>query len=238
LGLRAATIVMIAVPLSLAIGMITLFFLGYSFNQITIAGFVLSLGLLVDDSIVVVENISRHLRMGASRAAAAVAGTKQILQAILGCTATLIFAFLPLAALPGSAGKFIRVLPVTIMATIIGSLLVAVLFIPFLASRMLGSARADQAPVRNRLLDRLMGAIHRYYRPALRYCLARPRATVVVAIGGSLLLVIGLVPALGSSLFPKADTPQFLVSITAPNGTSFAETDRASRRTLCAGVRK
>jgi len=247
LGLRAASIVMIAVPLSLAIGMTALFFLGYSFNQITIAGFVLSLGLLVDDSIVVVENISRHLRAGASRTEAALAGTKQIVQAILGCTATLIFAFLPLAAMPGNAGKFIRVLPVTIISTIVGSLLVALLFIPFLASRMLGrppraagidatasnagTSDATEPAGHNALLDRLMGAIHRYYRPALRRCLARPRSTVIVAIGGSLLLVGLLVPVLGSSLFPKADTPQFLISISTPNGSSFAETDRALRFT-------
>ncbi|HXC60415.1 MAG TPA: efflux RND transporter permease subunit [Steroidobacteraceae bacterium] len=236
LGLRAASIVMIAMPLSLAIGMTALFFLGYSFNQITIAGFVLSLGLLVDDSIVVVENISRHLRSGMSRIDAALAGTRQIVQAILGCTATLIFAFLPLAAMPGNAGKFIRVLPVTIIATIMGSLLVALLFIPFLASRMLrgapgGDASGTAPSSHNVLLDRLMGAIHRYYRPALHRCLSRPRTTVIVAIGGSLLLVAALVPVLGSSLFPKADTPQFLISISTPNGSSFAETDRALRFT-------
>jgi multidrug efflux pump subunit AcrB len=229
LGLRAAGIVMISVPLSLAIGMTALYFFGYSFNQITIAGFVLSLGLLVDDSIVVVENIARHLRMGRSRMEAAIAGTREILQAILGCTATLLLAFLPLAVLPGTAGMFIRVLPVTIMSTILGSLLVALLFIPFLASRVLGRTGASEAPEHNPLLDRLMGGIHRYYRPALHYCLARPRTAVIAAIGGSLLLAGLLVPVLGSSLFPKADTPQFLISITTPTGSSFTETDRALR---------
>jgi multidrug efflux pump subunit AcrB len=227
LGVRAASIVMISVPLSLAIGMTALYFMGYSFNQITIAGFVLSLGLLVDDSIVVVENIARHLRMGMSRIDAAIAGTKQILQAILGCTATLILAFLPLAVLPGTAGMFIRVLPMTIMSTILGSLFVALFFIPFIASRMLGRAATTGTPEHNPLLDRLMGAIHRYYRPALHFCLARPRATVITAIGGSLLLAVLLVPILGSSLFPKADTPQFLISITTPTGSSFEETARA-----------
>jgi multidrug efflux pump subunit AcrB len=100
LGLSAATIVMISIPLSLAIGITALYFLGYSLNQLSIAGFVVALGLLVDDSIVVVENISRHLRMGYERTSAALAGTKQIFIAILGCTATLVFAFLPLMALP------------------------------------------------------------------------------------------------------------------------------------------
>jgi multidrug efflux pump subunit AcrB len=226
LGWRAAGITMIAIPLSLAFGIAVLYFLGYSLNQLSIAGFVVALGLLVDDSIVVVENIARHLRGGASRTKAALAGTKQIFVAILGCTATLIFAFLPLMALPGTPGKFIRVLPLTVTSTIVGSLLIALFIIPFLASRVL---KENTDPHGNRVLQRVMGAIERYYRPALHYCLARPKATALVAIGGSLLISAALVPVIGSSLFPKADTPQFLVSVEAPNGTSLAETDRALR---------
>ncbi|MGH8285687.1 MAG: efflux RND transporter permease subunit, partial [Steroidobacteraceae bacterium] len=226
LGWRAAGIVMISIPLSLAFGIAVLYFLGYSLNQLSIAGFVVALGLLVDDSIVVVENIARHLREGRSRTQAALAGTKQIFVAILGCTATLIFAFLPLMALPGTPGKFIRVLPTTVVATIVGSLLIALFIIPFLASRVL---KENADPHGNRILQRVMGAIERYYRPALHYCLARPKATALVAIGGSLLLSAALVPVIGSSLFPKADTPQFLISVEAPNGTSLEGTDRALR---------
>ncbi len=224
LGWRAAGIVMISIPLSLAFGLTVLYALDYSLNQLSIAGFVVALGLLVDDSIVVTENIARHLREGKSRTDAALAGTRQIFVAILGCTATLIFAFLPLLALPGTAGKFIRVLPMTVVATILGSLLIALFIIPFLASRVL---KENEDPHGNAILQRVMGAIHRYYRPALHYCLARPKRTAVIAIGGSLLLSGVLAPIVGSSLFPKADTPQFLIAIEAPNGTSLAETDRA-----------
>ncbi len=226
LGLRAASIVMISIPLSLAFGLTVLYFMGYSLNQLSIAGFVVALGLLVDDSIVAVENISRHLRMGYDRVRAAIAGTRQIFVAIVGCTATLVFAFLPLMALPGPSGKFIRVLPTAVVATIVGSLLIALFIIPFLASRMLPAGESGHA---NKLLQRIMDVIHRYYRPALHYCLARPRATVVVAIGGSLLLSALLVPVIGSSLFPKADTPIFLVQVDTPTGTSFATTDKAAR---------
>jgi len=226
LGLRAASIVMISIPLSLAFGLSVLHFLGYSLNQLSIAGFVVALGLLVDDSIVAVENISRHMRMGYDRVRAAIAGTRQIFVAILGCTATLVFAFLPLMALPGTSGKFIRVLPTAVVATIVGSLLIALFIIPFLASRML---REEDTGRSSRLLTRIMDGIHRYYRPALHYCLARPKATVVAAIGGSLLLSALLIPVLGSSLFPKADTPIFLVQIDTPTGTSFAATDQTAR---------
>src|SRR5688572_23607797 len=226
LGWRAAGIVMVSIPLSLSFGLACLYFLDYSLNQLSIAGFVVALGLLVDDSIVVVENISRHLRMGYSRVQAALAGTRQIFVAILGCTATLILAFLPLMALPGGPGKFIRVLPVTVVACITGSLFIAVFIIPFIASRVL---KEHEDPHGNRVLQRVMDAIHRYYRPALHYCLARPKATAVVSIGGSVLLSAALVPVIGSSLFPKADTPQFLIQVDSPNGTSLSETDRALR---------
>uniref|UniRef100_UPI002C05C582 efflux RND transporter permease subunit n=1 Tax=Povalibacter sp. TaxID=1962978 RepID=UPI002C05C582 len=224
LGWRAAGIVMISIPLSLAFGIAMLYFLGYSLNQLSIAGFVVALGLLVDDSIVVTENIARHLREGRTRTDAALAGTKQIFVAILGCTATLIFAFLPLMALPGVAGKFMRALPMAVVMTIVGSLLIALFIIPFLASRLLKENDGEHGNV---FLQRLMGVIHRYYRPALHYCLARPKATVLIAIGGSILLSGLLVPILGSSLFPKADTPQFLIQVEAPNGASLGETDRA-----------
>jgi multidrug efflux pump subunit AcrB len=226
LGLRAAGIVMISIPLSLSFGLACLYFLGFSLNQLSIAGFVLALGLLVDDSIVVVENISRHLRMGYRRSEAALRGTQQILRAILGCTAALLFAFLPLMVLPATAGKFIRVLPLTVVTTIAGSLLIALLIIPFIASRIL---EPSEHPDGSRALRRLMGLIERWYRPALEFCLARPRGTAIVTIGGSLLVSAILLPVVGSSLFPKADTPAFLVSIETPDGSSLAATDHALR---------
>ncbi|MDH5275487.1 MAG: efflux RND transporter permease subunit, partial [Gammaproteobacteria bacterium] len=226
LGLRAAGIVMVSIPLSLSFGLACIYFLGFSLNQLSIAGFVLALGLLVDDSIVVVENISRHLRMGYSRTEAALKGTQQIFQAVLGCTATLLFAFLPLMVLPETAGKFIRVLPTTVVTTITGSLLIALFIIPFIASHVLRPATEAGA---NRTLQRLMGLIERWYRPALEYCLARPRSTAAVAIGGSLALIALLMPVVGSSLFPKADTPAFVVKIETPNGSSLAATDAALR---------
>ena len=226
LGWRAASIVMVSIPLSLAFGVAVLYFMGYSLNQLSIAGFVVALGLLVDDSIVAVENIARHIRMGYTRMQAAIAGTRQIFVAILGCTATLIFAFLPLLALPGTPGKFIAVLPTAVVATIIGSLLIALFIIPFLASRVLKDSATERESA---LLRKVMGAIHRYYRPALHFALARPRLTVGGAIGGSLLLSALLVPFIGSSLFPKADTPQFLIGVECPNGTSLAQTDGTLR---------
>jgi multidrug efflux pump subunit AcrB len=224
LGLRPALIVMVSIPLSMAIGLTLLDATGFGINQMSIVGFVIALGLLVDDSIVVVENIARFLREGHSRREAAVLATRQIGVAVLGCTFTLIFAFLPLLFLPGTAGQFIRSLPLTVVYTVLASLVVSLTIIPFLASRLLGTTGAHEN-VFLRGLNRGIGAT---YAPVLHRALARPRTTLAAAallFAGS----IALVPLVGFSLFPKAGTPQFLVDIETPEGSTLAATDRASR---------
>ena len=225
LGLRAAGVVMVSIPLSMAVGMALLYFVGFSLNQLSIAGFVLALGLLVDDSIVVVENIERHLRQGYSRTQAAIKATGQITLAVLGCTATLLFAFLPLFFLPEGAGKFIRSLPAAVTFTVLASLLVSLTIIPFLASRWLKEHDSGEG---NRLLQAVMRGIHTVYRPLLHWALAHPRKTLALA-GVAFLATLTLGPRLGFSLFPNADVPQFLVSVETPHGSSLEETDRAVR---------
>jgi multidrug efflux pump subunit AcrB len=224
LGLRASAVVMISIPLSLAIGLSLLYFTGFSLNQLSIAGFVLALGLLVDDSIVVVENISRYLRAGYSRFDAAIAATDQIALAVLGCTATLLFAFLPLLFLPEGAGKFIRSLPAAVLYTVLASLLVALTVIPFLASRILRPEGHDGEG--NRALKALMSVIHRIYSPALKVALASPRRTLLAALA-LVTASVALVPLIGVSVFPPADIPQFRITVETPDGASVADTDRA-----------
>jgi multidrug efflux pump subunit AcrB len=226
LGLRAGLVVMISVPLSLSIGLAALYFTGFSLNQLSIAGFVLALGLLVDDSIVVVENIARHLRAGYSRVEAAIAATDQIALAVLGCTATLLFAFLPLLFLPEGAGLFIRSLPAAVLYTVAASLFVALTVIPFLASRLLRSH--GQAHEGNRALQALMRTIHRVYAPALRVALGNPRRTLLAALA-FVVACFGLIGVLGFSVFPNADIPQFRITVETPTGASLADTDRALR---------
>jgi multidrug efflux pump subunit AcrB len=226
LGLRASSVVMISIPLSLALGLVALHFTGFSLNQLSIAGFVVALGLLVDDSIVVVENIARHLRMGQDRVRAAIAATDEIALAVLGCTATLMFAFLPLLFLPEGPGMFIRSLPAAVLYTIGASLLVALTIIPFLASVLL--PREHGRTEGNAALRALTAAIRRVYGPVLQRALAWPRTTLFAGLA-VFVASLGLVPSIGFSLFPAADTPQFLIEIEAADGASLAETDRALR---------
>ena len=235
LGLRAAGVVMLSIPLSLAMGLSALYFSGFSLNQLSIAGFILALGLLVDDSIVVVENISRFIRMGHSRREAAVLATDQIALAVLGCTATLLLAFLPLVFLPGGSGVFIRSLPAAVMLTVIASMMVAYTIIPFLSSRLLRETGAPKGGrmerfdlLADRLLHATMKTIHRVYGPALKWALSRPKRTLTVA-GVVFFSSIALVPVIGVSVFPNADVPQFLIRVNADDGASLADTDRALR---------
>lgn len=225
LGFRASLIVMISIPLSLLMGLTVMQWTGFSLNQLTIVGMVIALGLLVDDSIVVVENIARFRRQGFSRVEAAIAATKQIWVAVLGATATLVAAFVPLLLLPGGPGRFIRVMPATVMATIVASFFVSITVIPWLASRLLPAHEDVQG---NRVLQAFDRTIHRTYAPLLDWALKRPRATIAAA-AAVVVLSFALVPAIGFSLFPKAETPQVYVSITAPEGASIAVTDSAAR---------
>jgi len=224
LGTRASLVVMVSIPLSLALGLLLLQLTGFTINQLSIVGFVIALGLLVDDSVVVIENITRHLREGLSPREAAIRATRQISGSVIGCTATLLFAFLPLLMLPGVPGQFIRPLPVAIVYTIAASLLVSLTVVPFLASVLL-VPEGQHGNVFLRGLNRL---IEGSYRLALKHAVAHPAVTIVTAV----LLFVGslaLVPRIGFSLFPKAGTPLFMVQLEAEEGASLAQTDRATR---------
>ncbi|MFO0748935.1 MAG: efflux RND transporter permease subunit [Myxococcota bacterium] len=226
LGWRAGLIVMIAIPLSLAIGLTLLNLAGFNLNQLSIVGFVIALGLLVDDSIVVVENITRFLREGKTRKEAAILATRQIAVAVVGCTATLVFAFVPLLFLPGGPGDFIRSLPMAVVMTIIASLLVSLTIVPFMASLALPRSSAEHGNTLLRLLNR---AIEAGYRPILRFAL-RHKLLTLGAAAGLVAASFLLVPQIGFSLFPKAGTRQFIVSIEAAEGASRESTDAEVRR--------
>ena len=226
LGWRAAAIVMVSIPLSLASGLLAVYATGYNLSQLVVAGFILSLGLLVDDSIVVIENIARHLRMGKDRIQAAIDGTKEIRVAVLGSTGVLVFAFFPMLFLPEGAGKFTQSFIATIIYTVVASLVISLTIIPFLASRIL---KRDADEHGNPVLKWLMGTIDHFYRPILHRALERPRLYVWSALALTL-SAFALVPVLGFGLFPNADASYFRVQIDAEQGTSLDGTGRIVRQ--------
>ncbi len=225
LGLRASGIVMVSIPLSILIGLTGLYFTGFSINQLSIVGGVIALGLLVDDSIVVVENISRWIREGHKPFDAAIQATRQIGPAVLGCTATLIFAFLPLMFLPGMAGQYMLVLPVSVVYIVLGSLFVALTIIPFISSLTL---KGNIDPRGNQVLQVLNRGIDFTYARALQWSLTNPSKTVLMATL-FFLASLALVPVIGFSLFPTAGMKQFLITVETPKGSTLGETDKAVR---------
>lgn len=225
LGFRASVIVMIAIPLSIALGLVGLNAFGFSLNQLSIVGLVVALGLLVDDSIVVVENIERWLRDGYSPKEAAIKGTKQISLAVIGCTATLAISFLPMIFLPGGPGEFIRGLPMAVITSVLASLVVSLTVVPFLASRLLKNHANAEGNIFLRLLKK---GISSSYSKLMTFALKRPMITLLVAFG-----LFGasatLFPVIGFKLFPTSEKPIFLINIRLPLQTSLQENNRITR---------
>jgi multidrug efflux pump subunit AcrB len=226
LGTRASLVVMIAIPLSLAMGVVVLDQLGYSLNQLSIVGFVVALGLVVDDSIVVVENIERWMREGYDKAQAALRGTKQIALAVVGCTATLVIAFMPLVFMPEAAGDFIRSLPTAVIASVIASMGVALFVVPLLSTLLL---RPHADPRGNKVLQFMQKIIHVTYASLLAKALQKPKLALLAA----LFMFVGalaLIPVIGFSLFPASEKPQFLVRIQAPLQSNIVHTNAIAKK--------
>jgi multidrug efflux pump subunit AcrB len=220
---------MISIPLSLSIGLFMLDLLGYTLNQLSIVGMVVALGLLVDDSIVVVENIERYMRKGISAREAAVTATNHIMIAILGCTATLILAFLPLANLPEGSGDFIRSLPMAVMLTVLASLLVSVTIIPFLSSILLKSHENAASGEGNFFFIAFKKYVNNPYQKLLIWCMSHKLATLVLAAAIFMLSLL-LIPILGFSLFPESEKPIITIDIETEPGSNLSHTDKVVRK--------
>ncbi len=226
LGTRASLVVMIAIPLSLGLGVIAMNSFGYSLNQLSIVGFVVALGLVVDDSIVVVENIERWMRDGYSRYEAAIKGTEQIALAVLGCTVTLVIAFMPLVFMPEMAGEFIRSMPIAVISSVIGSMLIALMVVPFLASKMLKPHEHEGG---NAILRGMQNIIHKSYGVFLDKALKHPGRTTLIA----LVIFLGslaLIPTVGFSLFPPSEKPQFMIHINTALQANINTTDSITKQ--------
>ena len=224
LGIRNALIIMTVIPTSILVAIFALDSTGIGLQQISIAGLVIALGLLVDNGIVVVENINRYLKEGASLLDAAVKGTGEVGWAIVSSTATTILAFFPMSQLGGGTGEFLKSMPLIVIYCLLASLVLALSFTPLLSRRLLNANWAK----RQSRTDKVMGnLIKKVYRPALNFSLKRPIIVLILAflsLGGS----FALFPYVGISFFPNADKPLLLIDIDTPQGTSLDRTREAA----------
>ncbi len=224
LGLRPALVVVAAIPLSIfiAIGWVDLS--GFGLQQMSIVGLVIALGLLVDNAIVVVENVARHLRDGDNPTQAAIKGSAQVAWAVTSGTLTTVLSFLPMLLMQNGSGTFMRAMPVTVVLTLFASLLIALMLTPLLASR-LGNAAKKTTRVQSALEGFAAGFYLTWLNRALQYPLRVMLLSVLMLVGA-----LSLFPLIGVSLFPKAEKPMILVNIDMPEGSSFAKTSAMAER--------
>ncbi len=224
IGFRGSFIVMTAIPVSIFIAIGFVDISGFGIEQMTIAGLVITLGLLVDNAIVVIENISRFKQMGETNIDAAIKGSKQIGWAIVSATATTVLAFLPIVMMQDVSGDFIRSMPVTVMYTLAASLFIALTLTPYLSSRFLKSSTRKR---RSELM--IKHFVSNGYGKWLRSALKKPKTVIAVSML-TLLGAMSLFPIIGISFFPRADKFEFFIDIKTPEGTSLDQTDRITQQ--------
>ncbi|MFH1197721.1 MAG: efflux RND transporter permease subunit [bacterium] len=224
-GIRASIIAMIAIPLSIFIGIGFLDIIGYGMEQMTITGLVIALGMLVDNVIVVTQNILRYMKLGFGKMEAAIKGTSEVGWAVVNATATTILAFVPIMMMQGVTGDFIRSMPTIVVFTLAASLLIALTTTPYMSSKILKVSNGAKETRFRKYLDKF---IINKYRPALNFSLQKPKLIMLIAI----LIFLGslsLFPLIGVSFFPKSDKPQFVIDIEMPQGTSLDKTNEVTK---------
>ena len=225
LGVRAAVVVVAAVPISVLIGLGWVDLAEFGLQQMSIVGLVISLGLLVDNAIVVTENVGRFIQQGLSAGEAASQGASQVAMAVASGTLTTILAFFPILLLPSGSGTFLRSMPVTVIFVLIASLLIALTLTPLLASYLLKNKQLGK-PYFQLKLERFSDG---HYRRWLSNALSHPWWVMLLAVAvfaGSL----SLFPYIGVSLFPKAEKPAILINVELPEGASFNKTYQLAAR--------
>jgi len=214
---RATFISAVALPLSIIPTFAVMYWLGFSLNVITLLALAVVVGILVDDAIVEVENIDRHLRMGKSPRQAALEAADEIGLAVVATSCTLAAVFIPVAFMPGISGKFFREFGWTAAAAVLFSLLVARLVTPMMASRMLKPLPEHKGD------SKLMTWYLKWADRALRH---RGR-TLWLALG-LFVLSMAMVPLLNLNFIPPSDGPQSTLVIELAPGTSLESTRAAA----------
>lgn len=221
IGIRNSLITALGIPVTFALTFLVLDLLGETINTNTLFGLVLVLGLIVDHGIVITENSFRLQTLGMKRHDAAILGVNQVIWPIIAATGTTVAAFMPLTIIPGTIGKFLRVIPLTVTIALIVSTLEALFFLP--------SHYAEWGPREKQI--RKLNESNRFHRFAQQYLkllqkMYQKKGLFLIVI---LLITIGvfsLVGTLKQDLFSAEDYSYFTIEITTPLGTTLEQTNR------------
>jgi len=223
LGVRNSMFISTAIPFSMAMGFIVLYYMGVTLNMVVLFSLVMVLGMLVDDGIVVVENIYRHLQMGKNRFQAALDGTKEVIVPVFTATLTTVAAFIPILWMPGIMGEFMKYLPLTVSITLSGSLFVAFIFNPVFAS--LTMTNKDSNNIENESKGRFE-KFKDFYRKILRVTLHHQWILAIFCI---IFVISGIIAygkfGPGTVFFPIIEPEVANVQIEGPLSQDISITD-------------
>ena len=240
--IRATFIAALAIPTSVVATFAFMSYMGFSFNNVSMLALSLSIGILVDDAIVVIENIYRHLEMGKPRMRAALDATSEIGLAVIATTLSIVAVFVPVAYMKGIIGRFFFQFGLTVSAAVLISMLVSFTLTPMLSSRIMRMQHSQAKGVFARLFDAMFGRVERGYAGTLRWSLRWPWTTLALAIA-SLFGAVALVSRVPAEFLPPEDQSQYAVNVELPTGTTLeatiaaAEAVAADIRTNLPGVR-
>ncbi len=229
-SIRSTGVVFLAIPLSILAAVIGLFVTGNTINSMTLGGLALAVGRLVDDAIVVIENINRHLDMNKPPLIAARDGAEEVAMPVVVSTLTTMIVFLPVIFLKGM-GKFLfEPLALAVAFAMAASYVLAMMLVPVFAGRFLKPE--SKHAVRDSVLRRLSAStnfIEKRYRQTLEWAL-NYRWPVLASSACIFVLALFLYPLLGKELFPEVDAGQFTILMRAPSGTRIEDTEQITYR--------
>lgn len=216
---KPTLIIALAIPISVMAAFILIYFSGINLNIVSMGGLALGIGMLVDNSIVVIENIYRLRSEGASRTEAAIKGASQVAGAITASTLTTIAVFLPIVFLEGITAEIFKEMALTITYSLVASLVIAITVVPSISTKMIDDTLED---VKEPLLDKVKG----FYKRVLEWSLKFKKTTLLVTtllFAGSLFLAVRV----GTEFFPESQLTSLTVSVDLPEGTDFKTTAEA-----------
>ena len=221
---RLTLVASITLPLTVMTTFLVMRWLGQTINLMSMGGLAVAIGLVIDDAVVVVEGIYRHLDSGEPPNLSVARAMHELVAPVVGSTLTTVVVFVPLGMLSGVVGQFFRALSITLAAAVLISLVQALTLIPLLAR--IAARRREKTAVP---LHHSGGRLERAYSRGLDVTLRRPFAGLVVAL---VLAIAGalLFHAMGTGFLPEADEGGFVIDYRTPPGSALEETDRVLRR--------
>ncbi|MCP3802952.1 efflux RND transporter permease subunit [Allokutzneria sp. A3M-2-11 16] len=225
-SVRSTLVTAVSIPLSVLIALIALWMGEYSLNMLTLGALTIAVGRVVDDSIVVLENIKRHLGYGEAKGAAITTAVGEVAGAVTSSTLTTVAVFAPIAVVGGMVGQLFAPFALTVTVALLASLVVSLTIVPVLAYWFLKPATGDREEAEEKERN---GVLQRSYVPVLRWSVTH-RATVLLIAGGIFVGTLALVPGLKTNFIGGDGQNTLSIKQEMPVGTSLATTDAAAKK--------